>query len=601
MKVSSLIIALLLSFSLLGQKVSFTLTAPKAVEVGQNFQITYSLNSRGRDYQGPQDFPGFNYLGGPYTSQSSSTQIINGKRSQSINISYTYQLRANKAGTFKLPPASVTIGQKKVSSNQVSIKVVSGGQSSTSSAASGQGDNSPKGLVFARTLVSKRKAYVGEPIVVTLKIYSEKKIVDIQDFKAPTYDGLWIEDIDIGQLKLDREAYGDKVYYTVTLQKALIFPQTSGTLEISPFKVKGIISVITTRKPRDQWEYMMYGNQVRAEERKSVDLNSPSVKLDIKALPDAGKPDGFNDVVGNIKMQASIDKNKLEVNDALNLKVKISGQGNINQWEVPAPLFPPDFEVYDPKTSSKSDVSVAGMEGSKSFEYLIIPRNEGTFIIPPLSFSYFDVTKKKYVSLKSDTFRIQVGKGSGKVSTYIPAQNQSNAELLARDIRYIKTGNPAWTKLGMRYFNSALHLGAVALMPLLLILILYVRKQMEKNNRNTSANRHRKATRVAKKRLQLAAKYQKSGDDSNFYLEISRALWGYLSDKFSIPRSELSMDTVRNQLQDRMHEQQISEIIAVLNDCEFARFAPEQDKEKIADIYNTTLELISTIEKNLKS
>lgn len=606
MKFRIIAILILWSLSAKSQKVNFTLTAPKAVEMGETFQLTYSVNANGSGFTGPT-FTDFDYIAGPYTSSSSSTQIINNSVTRNINLSFTYQLRAKKKGAFNLPVASIIVDGKKINSNTAKIEVVSGTNQNTTSGTNSQ-DNSaptggeiPEGLVFGRTLVSKKTAYIGEPILVTQKIYSEKKIANITDFKEPTYEGFWKESIDIGDLKLDRESYGNKVYYAVTMQKMILFPQKAGPLELSSFDLKAVISILKTRKPRDQWEQWMYGNQVRTSENTSVSINSPKVIVNVKPLPESGKPADFNGVVGEFSFNVSIDKNKTEVNDAINLKIKIAGTGNVDLLDIKSPVFPTDFEVYDPKISTQSDNSVAGVKGSKSYEYLIIPRNEGDFIIAPITFSYFDVKKGKYITLASDTFRIKVGKGSGKVYVNAPTANQNQVKLLSEEIRFIKSQSSDWQSKNHHYFNSSIHLIGLISLPVILIGLLFFRQKQNEKNKNIAAMRNKKATRLAQKRLKTALKLQKANDVSGFYIEISRVLWGYLSDKFNIPLSSLSMDNVREILSSNMETNSIEEIINVLQDCEYARFAPNVDHSQLEKIYTSTLNIISKIEKSLKS
>jgi hypothetical protein len=604
-KITTIIILTLAVLGARAQKTSFTISAPGAVEVGETFNVTYSVNKNGSDFSGPT-FTDFEYRGGPFTSQSQSTQIINGSMTSTFNLSFTYQLRAIKPGKFTLPAATIKVGGKTIKSGTKVIEVVKGtaqapqSQAPQSNPAAGN-EPAPEGLIFARTLVSKKTAYIGEPILVTQKIYSQKRIANITDFKQPSYDGFWKEDIDIGQLKLSREAYGNKTYYTVTMNKMLLFPQKAGKLELGSFNTKAVISIVRTRKARDQWEQWMYGNTVRTSENTNVEINSPKVYITVKPLPEKGKPAGFTGVVGSFTMRATTDRNTVNANDAINLKIKVSGTGNIDLLDVPKPVFPPDFEVYDPKINSKSENTIAGVKGSKSYEYLIIPRNEGEYVIPPVKFSYFDSGKGKYITLTSDTFRIKVGKGKGGVYTAgSTVANREDIKYLGKDIRFIKTKVKRWQPAGYHFFNSTTHLMIIGLLPLLLIAALVITKKIRKDRADVVTMRNRKATKVARKRLHNAGKLLKANDRNGFYIEISKVLWGYLSDKFNIPMAELSMDNVREKLSDMMDGETIDEIIKVLDHCEFARFSPGTESTEMQDIYDETMEIISKIEKKLK-
>lgn len=608
MKIKLIILLIWSASGLMAQKVTFKAVAPKAVEMGETFQVQYQLNANGSQFSSPT-FNDFDFLGGPYTSQSSSMQIINGSMTQSVNISYTYQLRAKKTGTFNIPSASIIVDGKRITSNSPSIEVVTGNSRASSSPSTGQtqsyepqlsSDDVPEGVIFGRTLVNKRNVYVGEPILVTQKIFSEKKIANVSEFKEPAYNGFWKEGIDIGELKLDRESYNNKVYYTVTIQKMIMFPQKAGKLELGSFDMKAVISIVKTRKPRDQWEQWMYGNSVTTAENTNVSVNSPKVSINVKPLPEANKPTSFSGIIGHFDLKASIDKNEIGVNDALTLKVTVSGTGNINLINIPKPEFPSDFEVYDPKTNIQTDNSVAGIKGFKSYEYLIIPRNEGNFIINPIKFNYFDVDKKKYVEIVSDTFKIKVGKGDGKTYIATPQANQKQVKQLSEDIRFIKTNVTNWQTKDYHRFNSLLHIFILILIPIIFILIWLLRKKQIEASKDLAAMRNKKATKVAQKRLKKAKVYLTSQNKKEFYEEISRVLWGYLSDKFNISRASLSMENVKEVLKGKMEQESITEIMEVLNNCEFARFARGSEQVSLTSIYDSTLMIISKIEKSLK-
>lgn len=609
MKKFLLIILVIFSFGVKAQKISFTQKAPGAVELGESFNVVYQINRNGNSFKGPT-FKDFDYQGGPYTSSSQSYQMINGSTTQSVSLSYTYQLRASKVGKFTLPAATIKVNGKTYKSNSRVIEVVKGNNpappsSSSNSNPSTKGANSdkaiPEGIIFGRTLVNKKNVYVGEPILVTQKIYSKKQIANVTDFKEPSYDGFWKEDIDIGQLKLTKENYGGQVYFTVTLQKMILFPQKVGKLDLGSFDLNAVISIRKTRKARNQWEYWQYGDKVVTAENTNVSINSPKVNINVKSIPEAGRPKDYTGVVGNFTFSAKLDKSKVEANDAINLKLVVKGNGNIDLLDIPKPAFPSDFEIYDPKIKTKSDNSVAGVNGSKSYEYLIIPRNEGLYEIPPISFSYFDVSKGKFITLKSDTFRIKVGKG--KASTVLRTSddiNRTDVKYLDQDIRFIKTNSNHWQPIGFHYFNSLLHISLLILFPILLILAIIIFNRNRKQKADVVSMKNKRATKVARKRLKNADKLLKANKQKEFFIEISLVLWGYLSDKFSIPVSELSMDNIREKLRSKMDEETIEEVIKVVDKCEYARFAPSGSTSISQEIYDESMDIISKIEKLLR-
>ena len=600
-------VLLLAGGGLEAQNINFKVEAPTMVEEGSQFRITYRVNSDVDDFRGPE-FTDFQLLGGPSVSSASSIQIINGRTSQSIEKSYTYYVRATKVGTFMVPQATISVDGKQYKSAQWSVQVVKAKDGAYKSASQkamvkeNPQEFKPDGRVFVRTLVSKRSVYQGEPIVLVQKLYSKERIANITDFKEPTYNGFWKEAIDIGDLKLTRETLNGENYNVVVLQKYILFPQTTGKLKIGSFQLDATVQVIKTRAARDPMEQMMYGNRVRYYANEDLKLHSPEVTINVKPLP-PGKPAGFNGLVGDFSMEASVDKTELPANDAFNLKIKVRGKGNISLLEIPRPDFPPDFEVYDPKISQKSNTDGSGMSGSKTYEYLVIPRNEGDYIIPSFSFSFFNPRTESYETLHSDTFRIKVGKGSGQsfTNTSGTVVNRDEIKYLGKDIHYIKTNVRELREIGSHSFNSLWHILTLVISTLMAILFIWYYKKQQKKLSNRSLMRNKRATKVARKRLKTARKLLSAQDSNGFYEEISKGLWGYLSDKFNIPPAELSKDTVREQLSSKeVPQEYIDEIIEILDSCEFARYAPGAAGSGMEKTYDQALDVISKIEKSLK-
>jgi hypothetical protein len=591
--------------TIMAQEVKFTVQAPNMVEQGGQFRVTYRVNSDVDDFRGPE-FVDFELLGGPSQGSSYSTQIINGRASRSVERTFTYYLRATKEGTFTIPKAGITVDGKDYTSSAWTIKVAKTNdptyqQASTNANAQPQ-KFKPEGRVFVRTFVSKRNAYIGEPIILVQKLYSKERIANITDFKEPSYNGFWKESIDIGDLQLTKETLNGQAYNVVVLQKYILFPQKTGKLEIGSFTLEAIVQIIKTRRARDQMEQMMYGNTVRYYSNETLKLKSPVITTTIKDLP-AGKPAGFNGLVGDFTMEASIDKDELQANDAFNLRIRIKGKGNISLLEIPKPNFPPDFEVYDPKVSQKSSTDASGMSGTKTYEYLIIPRNEGDYVIPPIGFSYFNPRTGRYKTLRSDTFHIKVGRGSAQAFTNVNSSsvNRDEIKYLGKDIHYIKTGTYELQAIGERKFNSLEHLLYLLLSPIFALIIIILYKKNSKKRANVGLMRNKKATKVARKRLKNAKKLLSANDKHGFYEEISKVLWGYLSDKFNISLSELSMDTARERLSEKHVDPVIiEEIISILNSCEYARYAPNTGSDGMQKIYEQALNIISKIEKSLK-
>ena len=591
--------------TMVAQGVKFTVQAPNMVEQGGQFRVTYRVNSDVDDFRGPE-FVNFELMGGPSQGSSYSTQIINGRASRSVERTFTYYLRATKEGTFTIPKAGITVDGKDYTSSAWTIKVVKTNdpayQQASAKATAQPQKFKPDGRVFVRSFVSKRNAYIGEPIILVQKLYSKERITNITDFEEPSYNGFWKESIDIGDLQLTKETLNGETYNVVVLKKYILFPQKIGKLEVGSFTLEAVIQIIKSRAARDQMEQMMYGNTVRYYANETLKLKSPVITTTIKALP-AGKPAGFNGLVGDFTMEASVDKDELQANDAFNLRIRIKGKGNISLLEIPKPNFPPDFEVYDPKVSQKSSSDASGMSGTKTYEYLIIPRNEGDYIIPPIGFSFFNPRTGHYKTLRSDTFHIKVGRGSAQAFTNVNSSsvNRDEIKYLGKDIHYIKTGEYELQQIGERKFNSLAHLLYLLLSPIFALAIIILYKKNSKKRANVGLMRNKKATKVARKRLKNAKQLLSTNDKQGFYEEISKVLWGYLSDKFNISLSELSMDTARERLSEKQVDPVIiEEIISILNSCEYARYAPNTGSDGMQKIYEQALNIISKIEKSLK-
>ncbi len=604
MKFNNLIftsILLLLAFWLTAQDVQFTVDAPNRVEHNAQFKITYTINQEG-DFTGPQ-LTDFQVLGGPSVSSATSMQIINGRTSSSSTKSYTYFLRATKIGSFKVPMAKVVVKGKEYRTPTLGIEVLKSANGSANATQSEitNADFKPDGIVFVRSIIDKKKVYLGEPVLLTQKLYSKERIANISDFKEPNYGGFWKENIDIGELKQTTEVINGVSYNVVVLQRILLFPQKAGKLEIGSFTLEGIVQIIKKRRPRDQFEQMMYGNVIQYYDNQEITLNSPKEHLQVSDFP-ANKPNAFSGITGNFKMETHIDKTTLNANDAFNLKITISGNGNFELLPDLDIAFPPDFEVYDPKISKKIQTNTDGISGSKTIEYLIIPRQEGSFTIPSFGFNFFNPQTEHYESCYSKDLEINVNKGDGTVAMVSQSgANKTDVKYLGQDIRHISTTAQHFNNLDHHYFNSWEHWAFLLLSPLLtLALVIFGKKQQDKRG-NKSYMRHKKATSTANKKLKKANEFLKNHDKNSFYTEVSRAIWGYLADKFSLSISELNMENIESQFSKLNIEAGVfAKTKEVLENCEFARYAPGDEVSNMHLLYDSALMLISQIEKSIK-
>jgi len=579
------------------EPVRFSASAPSTVILDKPFQLVYSVNAAGKDLRVPE-INNFDVLAGPFESHSSSMQIINGKSSTSTAVSYTYTLQAQKTGTFTIPSASITVGGQKYTSNGVSIKVLpadanppksQGGQSSGSSQ-SISSDN-----LFIKTSVSKANVYEQEAILLTYKLYTLVDVVQCGNKSMPDFNGFMKQDIEQSQNKqFSYENFNGRNYGTVVLYQVLLYPQHSGTIEIDKATFEAAVRIQNRAAVRSIFDdfFDSYTNVSKI-------ITAPAIKITVNMLP-PNKPTSFNGAVGHFSLNANITAEQVKANDAVTIKVNIAGAGNMKLIKNPAIQFPDGFELYDPKVTNNFKTTPAGISGTKTIEYLFIPRHPGDFEIPSAQFSYFDVQDKAYKTLSTPAYKLHVSKGEGGenstvVSNYV---DKEDIKQIGKDIRYIQTDNINLAREEEPVFGTILFL-FMFLIPLFLSVILFVffRKQA-KDNSDINLVKNKKANRVALKRLKLAAKLLSEGNKEKFYEEVLKAVWTYLSDKLSIPVSALTKEHVESELAKKnIDSALINEFIQILNTCEFARYAPNSGQQEMGNLYDDTMKAISELEQ----
>ncbi|MBR5082613.1 MAG: protein BatD [Bacteroidales bacterium] len=598
---------------------TLTVSAKKQVFVGERFQVVFEANAEGRNFQAPT-FEGFNVVGGPFTSTSSSIQMVNGSISRTTRNSYTYALQAFQEGTFRIGSASLTINGDKVSSEPFEIKVLpddgshassgGGGGVSSNQGQSQQNTNDPQVSgkdLFLRCIPSKKSVYVGEQVVLTYKLYTKVPVSSVSLSKVPSYAGFWTKDIsdNNGTLKQSSEYVNGIEYTTAEIQKVIIVPQRSGKFTIDPMTMECIAQIRTQRnssRSMDPFEAFFndpFFNRNITNVQK--ELSSQSFSIEAKSLPENGKPVSFAGAVGNYKFTSTIDKTDLSTNEAVTVTLSVSGSGNIELLQMPEPVFPPDFEVYDPKITISTDVNSQGITGTKKAEYLAIPRRAGSFSIPPVEFSYFNPGSGSYQTLYSEPYELSVVKGKeteGDGGVY--ASNQEDIKYLGSDVRHIMTDDAKLKPKHTTFFASSTYFSILLGLLVVFVALLFILKKRADMAKDTAANRNRKADKVARGRLKNAYQHLKAKDQDKFYVEMSQALWGYIADKLGIERSKLSMDTVSETMQSKnVPDKLTQQFVDTLNSCEFARFAPGSAEEKMDDLYQRGIDVISKAEKVL--
>lgn len=586
------------------EQTRFTMSAPTAVEMGKQFRLSFSLNQRGSNLQLPPGLSdNFQILMGPSQGSSTSMQSINGKTTTTVNYSYTYILRAKKEGEFEIRPGSIEVGGKVFESNSLKIKVVKAQSKPTQPQSSGGQPQSAaqdikldKDNLFVRVALSKINAYRGEQIIATVKLYVNPNIpiAGFDEVNLPTYEGFYTQDIDIPQqINFTREVYNDKIYQVGVLKKTILFPQQNGKLKIEPFSMALLVrQQVKARSFFDDF----FDNYRTVKAR----VNSDAVTVNVKDLPPA--PANYLGGVGNFNIDSEISTENVTTNDAVTLTVKVSGNGNIRLVRNPELKLPSDFEVYDPRATDNVKATDNGVSGTKTIEYLFQPRFEGDYTVPSLKFAYFNPSTGKYVTKSTPEYTLHVKKGTEEQSTtVISSLRKEDVRLIGQDIRFIKTGNPALKSKGSTFYGSLIFYLIYLISALLFVVLYFVYRKKARENANIALVRNKKANRVATKRLKAAASFMKQNNNEAFHDEILKAFWGYLSDKLGIPVADLSREAAIVKLQERnVTEEVIKDFEEVVEQCEFARYAPSGGSEARHELYKKAESTMSRFEKQIK-
>ena len=584
--------------------ITFTANAPEVVVSGDQFRLSYTINSQKvRDFRAPS-IQGFEVLMGPSRSTQSSTQIINGNVTSTSTITFTYILMAGKEGDYKIPGATIVADGDNYTSNSVEIKVLPPDQSS--GASSGNSARSSRNQVnsgkitdkelFMLATASKTNVYEQEAILLTYKVYTQVNLTAL-DGDIPDLKGFHTQEVELpNQKTFTLEHYNGRNYNTTIWRQLVLFPQQTGKIEIPSVTFEGTVSqMVASADPFDA--FFNGGNYVNINKN----IVTPKLTIDVKELP-AGKPANFSGGVGEFTLSSSISTQELKTNDAVTIKLVISGTGNMKLINTPEVGFPQDFEIYDPKVDNKFNLTRNGLSGNKVIEYLAIPRHAGTYTIPPIEFSYFDLKSQSYKTLKTDAYTLNVAKGEGNADQVVANfTSKEDLKVLGQDIRYIKTGKTNLTPKDDYFFGSMSYYMWYLIPLTLFIAFMAVYRKQAMENANVAKVRTKKANKVATKRMKNAGKLLAEKKSEAFYDEVLKALWGYISDKLSIPVSQLSKDNIEEKLQKhQVADELIKEFINNLNDCEFARYAPGNQDEKMDKIYSSAIDVISKMENSIK-
>ena len=530
-------------------------------------------------------------------------QIINGAVSASL--SYTFYLQPRNLGKYTIGSATIKYKGTPYKTDPITIQVEKG---SSGSAAQQNNNQNSSGVsteeiaknVFVRATADRLKAYMGEQVTVTYKLYSRLSIASQMSIsKLPQYPGFWAEEMETpNNISFTTETYQGKKYRVGVLKKVALFPTQTGELNVTPFELDVPVQVQKKRRSNNVFDDFFNDPFFGVGQTIDFTAKSNSLKIKVQPLPSASVPDSFNGAVGEFSMDSQINKRSTKTNEPVTMKLTISGTGNISLLDMPKINLPAGFEQYEPKVNEQVNRS-GRISGKKTAEYLIVPRDAGKKEIPPVKFSYYDINKKSYVTLSTPAYSLNVEQGTSANSQEYAGKE--DVKMLGEDIRYIKTDTESLHRTGGFILNGFGFWAAVGF-PFIIGFGLVVWKRREdKLAGNVQLMRYQRAQKVARLRLKKAKSLMDAGDHNAFYSEISLALFGYLEDKFHIPKSELSVDRASSELQKRgLESELIAEFERVANKCEFIRFAPkESETEAVAEMYDELSHVITEIEKSL--
>ncbi|HPD95433.1 MAG TPA: BatD family protein [Tenuifilaceae bacterium] len=593
---------LLLPVLLFAQSITFDVNAPNIVEVGEQFQLSYTASARPSQFT-PPTISDFEVLAGPSTSFSSSFQNINGKVTQTQTYSYTYVLEATKEGKFTIPPAEAVFNKETVTSKPITIEVVKSSNNNTNQNINRRVSNNqqpssrnlPDDAIYAIVEVDKNTAYVGEPITAIIKIYTSVNIVDFDNPKFPSFNGFWSQELETSSnVNFQRVNVNGKLYNMGIIRKYILYPQKVDELTIDPFEL-GVIYQAPSNAPRSIFDEFFGGS---ATFRKQV--SSKPVKIRVKKLP-PNAPESFYGAVGKYSIKANIDKNKLKTNEALTLSLKVVGNGNVKLISTPNISYPSSFEAFDPKIKENIGKHDNNGNDSKTFDYVLIPRTPGKYRIDPVEFTYFDLRDKQYKTLKSDAFNIEVSADTTSDQHVVTGSyNKEDIKFIGKDIRYIKS-KPGFLKPIGRFIVSSGVYQLIYIIFIILFALFFViyHKHIQRIS-DVKFVKMKKANKVARKRLQTAKLLLGQNNAAAFYDEISKTLWGYASDKLNIPVANLNSDNIRESLLKYDSQQEdTEEFLRIIDECEFARFAPGADYSQMNSLYQDTYSLLTKLENIL--
>ena len=576
-----------------------SVSAPSKVSAGENFRLSFTINTDDVDDFRAGSIPsGLEVIAGPYTSQQSSYQIVNGHTSRSSSITFTYTLYADKPGTYTVSGAKARVGGKTIASHHVTIKVGAGSHHGNGAPQmhedaeprmSSSGKISANDL-FVKVSASKRRVCEQEPVLLTYKVYTLVDLTSL-DGKMPDLKGFHTQEVPLPQQKsFHLEKVNGKNYRCVTWSQYVMFPQMTGKLSIPSITFKGI--VVQRNNSVDPFEAFFNGGSGYVEVKRNI--VAPGIDIQVDPLPK--RPVDFSGGVGHFTISAQLNHKTVKEGEPLTLRVVVGGIGNLKLIKQPVVDFPKDFDRYDPKVSDKTKLTANGIEGNMIYDYLVVPRNRGDYTIPAVSLTYYDTSTNSYKTIKTQPLQVKIEKGDGNKTTVDDFSDQP------KDIKPIKTSDEDVVGVYTSFVGSGSYWLWLILPFVVFVAVLVVFRKRALDSANIVASKQKRATKVATKRLKTAYRLMQAGRSGEFYDEVLRALWGYVGDRMNMPVESLSRENVVEAFEARNVQKETTEkFVHALDECEFERYSPGDPAGNMNKTYESAMIAIMDIENTIKT
>ena len=593
-----------LAYAMLGVAQRLTVSAPSKVAAGENFRIAYTINTQDvADFKAGNIPSAIEVIAGPYTSSQSSYQMTNGHTSSSSSITYTYTLYATKNGTYTISPAKAVVHGKTITSPALKISVVGTAKPTASGAPKlhdydndedavrAAGSKISGNDLFIKVSASKRKVREQEPVLLSYKVYSLVELTQLNG-KMPDLNGFHTQEVKLPtQKSFHLERLNGKNCKCVTLSQYVMYPQMSGELRIPSIKFDGI--VVQRNRSVDPFEAIFNGGSGYVELKKEIE--APGLTLQVDPLP--ARPENFSGGVGNFTISAQLNKKEAKTGEPLNLRIVVSGSGNLKLLKAPIVNFPKSFDKYDVKVTDKTHLTTNGIEGNMIYDFLAVPQQIGKYDIPPTEFVFYDTKKQQYRTIRTQRFSLKIEKGTGTSSEMSKFEEEQN-----KDIRPIMQGPAVMMKAKRMFFTSALWFILLFVIVAVTVAIFVVLRQRQEIYSDSRRLRGSKANKVAARRLKLAGKLMEECRQNEFYDEVLHALWGYVGDKLGISAEQLTRQNIAETLNRRtVNAETVDSFIAAIDECEYERYAPGDSQGNMSKTYDMAVKAIMDIEATMKS